>query len=89
MFSFDAQDFEILLSLINFFASTALGALTYIKDRKSWTNRLFGILAFLIDAYIVVNYISLHPPSANPSSQLFWIRVVMLPVRLSAQLYSC
>jgi len=77
MFSFDAQDFEILLSFITFFASTALGALTYTRDRKSWTNRLFGMLAFLIDAYIVVNYISLHPPHSTAVSQLFWIRIVM------------
>lgn len=77
MFNFDALNFEILLSFITFFASTALGALTYTRDRKSWTNRLFGILAFLIDAYIVVNYLSLHPPLTTPESQLFWIRIVM------------
>ncbi len=77
MFSFGIQDFEILLSLITFFASTVLGVLTYTRDRKSWTNRLFGILAFLVDAYIVVNYLSLHPPYTTASSQLFWIRIVM------------
>ncbi|MFA5771042.1 MAG: histidine kinase dimerization/phospho-acceptor domain-containing protein, partial [Patescibacteria group bacterium] len=77
MFSFGIQDFEILLSFITFFASTALGTLTYVKDRKSWTNRFFGILAFLIDAYIVVNYLSLHPLYNTAESQLFWIRIVM------------
>lgn len=77
MISFNDIDFQVLLSFITFFTSTALGALTYLRDRQSWTNRLFGILAFLIDAYIVVNYLSLHPPAATPDSQLFWIRVVM------------
>ncbi len=77
MFSFNGQGFEILLNFITFFASSVLGTLTFVKDRKSWTNRLFGILALLIDTYIVVNYLSLHPPQATPESQLFWIRIVM------------
>lgn len=77
MFNFDTQDFEVILSLITFFASTTLGILTFIKDRKSWTNRFFGILAFLVNAYIVVNFLSLHPPNNTPDSQLFWIRIVM------------
>lgn len=77
MFIFDPQGLQILLSFVTFFAATALGALTYTRDRLSWTNRFFGILAFLIDAYIVVNYFSLHPPLPTPENQLFWIRIVM------------
>ncbi len=77
MISFDLLNFETLLSFITFFASTVLGTITYIRDRKSWTNRLFGMLAFLIDAYIVVNYLSLHPLRFTPENQLFWIRIVM------------
>src|SRR3989339_27191 len=77
MFNFDTQDFEVILSLITFFTSTTLGILTFVKDPKSWTNRFFGILAFLVNAYIVVNFLSLHPPHNTPESQLFWIRIVM------------
>ena len=68
---------EILLDIIAFVSSAALGAMIFFKDTKSWTNRLFFILSVLINTYIVVNYISLHPPTAEPHTQLFWIRVVM------------
>ncbi len=68
---------EILLDTIAFISSIILGALIFFKDPKSWTNRLFFVLSALIDTYIVVNYISLHPPTPTPESQLFWIRIVM------------
>lgn len=68
---------EILLDIIAFVSSAALGVMIFFKDTKSWTNRLFFVLSVLINAYIVVNYISLHPPTAQPETQLFWIRVVM------------
>jgi signal transduction histidine kinase len=68
---------EILLGALAFTATMLLGISIYEKLPESWTNRLFLILAGLIDLYIIVNFLSLHPPSAAPEVQLFWIRVVM------------
>lgn len=68
---------EILLGIITFLASAYLGVAVFLKNKNSWTSRLFLILSLLIDVYIVVNYLSLHPPQPTPASQLFWIRVVM------------
>ncbi len=71
------QGFELWLNIFTFSASTALGISVYLKNRQSWTNRLFMLLALFIDTYITVNYFSLHPPLPTPDNQLFWIRVVM------------
>ncbi len=72
------QDIEMVLGIITFIASTALGVMVFKNNTKSATNKLFLFLSLLIDIYIVVNYISLHPPSPAPEVQLFWIRVVMM-----------
>lgn len=69
---------EILLGALAFVATTLLGITIFLRRRSSATNRLFLVLSLLIDVYIVVNFISLHPPAETPASQLFWIRVVML-----------
>lgn len=68
---------EILLGILTFTASTGLGLFILFKEPKSSTNRLFALLALIINIYIIVNYISLHPPLATPESQLFWVRLVM------------
>ncbi len=68
---------EIVLGLVTFFASFSIGLAVYLKNTKSWTNRFFLSLALIICLYIVVNYLSLHPPGQTVLSQLFWIRVVM------------
>ena len=70
-------EIEILLGILSFIITTLLGLMVYFKNRQSWTNRLFFILSFFIDLYIIVNFISLHPFSSTPASQLFWIRIVM------------
>lgn len=68
---------ELLLDVLAFTATTILGLVIYFRNQKSWTHRFFFILAILIDCYIIVNYLSLHPPLPTPENQLFWIRVVM------------
>ena len=68
---------EVILGIITFSASTFLGVVIFLKNQKSSTHRLFLLLAILINIYVVVNYISLHPPSVEPEVQLFWIRIVM------------
>ena len=74
---FRVEHVEILLGIFTFLVTTYLGIVVYVKNRKSLTSRLFLVLSFLIDVYIVVNYLSLHPPYPTLDSQLFWIRIVM------------
>lgn len=69
---------EALVSVIIFLISFGLGFIIYIKNPRSWTNKLFFILSLLIDVYIIVNYLSLHPPIPTAANQLFWIRMVMM-----------
>ena len=68
---------ETLLGALMFLGSSFLGVLIFIQNPRSSTNRIFFVLSILIDVYVVVNYISLHPPGHTPDSQLFWIRLVM------------
>ncbi|PIT87919.1 MAG: hypothetical protein COU31_00335 [Candidatus Magasanikbacteria bacterium CG10_big_fil_rev_8_21_14_0_10_40_10] len=73
----EIQNAEILLGIFTFFITSYLGVSIFIHNRASWTSRIFFILSLLIDAYIVINYLSLHPPVETPENQLFWIRLVM------------
>ncbi len=68
---------EILLGLFTFTANTILGFLVYYRNTKNWTNRLFLLLTYSINVYLITNYLSLHPPVETAANQLFWIRVVM------------
>lgn len=68
---------EIILSAITLSLNSILGLLIIFRNPRSWTNRLFFLLTFFINIYIIVNYISLHPPDTSPQTQLFWIRFVM------------
>ncbi|TSC83750.1 MAG: PAS/PAC sensor signal transduction histidine kinase [Parcubacteria group bacterium Gr01-1014_13] len=74
---FRIEHMEALLGIFTFLITAYLGIVVFIKNKNSWTSRLFFILSLLIDAYIIVNYLSLHPPQPTPENQLFWIRVVM------------
>lgn len=75
---------EILVSIIIFIISFGLGFAIFIRNPSSSTHKLFFALSFLIDIYIIINYLSLHPPSQTPESQLFWIRMVMVITSLIA-----
>ncbi|MDE2025860.1 MAG: GAF domain-containing protein [Patescibacteria group bacterium] len=68
---------EIVLTIITLVLSTLLGLFIFYRNSHSWTNRFFFLLTLLLDCYLVVNYVSLHPPGRDPSIQLFWIRMVM------------
>ncbi len=68
---------EIIISAITLVLNSFLGLFSFFRNPKSWTNRLLFLLTIFIDLYVVVNYLSLHPLSPTPDSQLFWIRVVM------------
>ncbi len=65
---------EPALYCIAFIVTTWISALVFFRRKNSVTHQLFFILGILIDLYIVVNYISLHPLWFD---QLFWIRCVM------------
>ncbi len=68
---------ELLLGIIAFCANTFLGLMVVLKNNKSWTHRLFFNLSIITNLYIIVNFLSLHPPGGIGDSQLFWVRVVM------------
>ena len=70
--------FELFLTIFVFFISCGFGLVIYIKNPRSATHKFFFALSFLIDAYAIVNYLSLHPPLPTAESQLFWIRMVMV-----------
>ncbi|MDP2695693.1 MAG: ATP-binding protein [bacterium] len=75
---------EIVLGTSAIIVTSYLGVAVYIRNPKSWTNRLFGLLALVINAYVLVNPLSLHPPGGRPEDQLFWIRWVMFLAALLA-----
>lgn len=68
---------ELVVTIVTFIFMSLLGLMVLFRNSKSWTNRFFLLLTLTIDLYLVTNYISLHPPDPLPSTQLFWIRVVM------------
>lgn len=68
---------DFALSAFTFIIITYLGFVVYQNDKTSATNKLFALLALVLDIYLVVNYISLHPPFGTPEAQLFWVRIVM------------
>lgn len=68
---------EIFITVSTFLASAWLGLGVFLRNSKSWTNRLFAALAFLICVYAVVHFLSLHPPASTPANQLLWIRIDM------------
>lgn len=72
------EQFQIVLGVVTFLLTTYLGCLIFAKNPTSATSKLFIVLAATIDAYIVTNYLSLHPPGGMGESQLFWIRIVMV-----------
>ena len=72
------SNLEIILGLGAFVANTYLGLAIFLKNPKSWTNRLFALLALVLNFYIIVNPPSLHPPLGTPENQFFWVRMVIV-----------
>lgn len=71
------SNLELILGTIAFIAITSLALAVYLKNPKSWTNRLFIILSLVLDAYIISNPISLHPIVHSLKNQIFWVRTDM------------
>src|SRR3989344_894146 len=67
-------DIEVLVTALSFLITALVGILVFFSNPKSWTNRLFAVLALIFDIYTIVNYFSLHPPILTPESRLAWIR---------------
>jgi hypothetical protein len=69
--------YELIIGIVTLILNTFLGLFSFFRNPKSWTNKLLFLLTIWIDLYLVVNYLSLHPPLPTPESQLLWIRIVM------------
>ena len=76
-FQYNIGQIELLIVSLTFLATSFLGLLVFLRNPKSWTSRLFGLLAIVLDGYIITNFFSLHPPYNSTDTQLFWIRMVM------------
>ena len=74
-FTHNIVKIEILVGALTFIVNGFLGILIFSRNPRSWTNRFFFMLVIVLNAYIVVNYLSLHP--SRPGDQFFWIKVVM------------
>lgn len=68
---------EVILGVSALFVISFLGLTVYLRNPRSYTNRLFLALTIVLDTYVITNFLSLHPPLKTPENQLFWIRVVM------------
>src|SRR3989338_4122936 len=68
---------EVLFTAITAVVNFSLGLITYLKDPKSWTNRLLAFLALQLSIWSVINYISLH--AGTEAATLNWIRFDMVP----------
>jgi signal transduction histidine kinase len=71
------MEIQLVATVITVIFNTYLALLVIVRNPKSWTNRLYLILAFFVDLYLIDNYISLFPPVNTPQIQLLWIRIVM------------
>jgi len=74
-FTHNIAKIEILVGALTFIINGFLGILIFSANPRSWTNRFFFMLVVVLDAYIIVNYLSLHP--GRIEDQFMWIRVVM------------
>lgn len=68
---------ELIIALLTALGNFSLGLVTYLKNPKSATNKLLAFLALQVGIWAILNYLSLHAPTA--AETLFWIRVDMLP----------
>jgi signal transduction histidine kinase len=68
---------EIILGVSALIVYFYLGFSVYLRDPKSWTNKIFAFFVLVLAIYTIVNPISLHPIKPTPESQLFWIRIVI------------
>lgn len=66
---------DLPITVITAFSNFCLGLLTYLKNPKSITNKLFCVLSVILAAWTIVNYFSLH--SSSPEMTLFWIKMVL------------
>jgi len=65
-----------ILLLLTIFFNTFLAFFVYKKNKKSATNRIFGLLSLSISFWLVINYLSISPLLITYS--LFLIRVSLL-----------
>lgn len=51
--------------------------LAWRRERRGWSTWLFLTLGLMMSSYVVVTYLSIHPPQPTLESQLFWIRAAI------------
>lgn len=69
--------FELVLGAAALLVNTYVVFVAYRRQPRGWTSRLLLGFWFMVAVYIVVNHLSLNPPSRDLANQLFWIRLVM------------
>ena len=77
---------QLALLVVAITVNSALAFFVYKNNRKSATNLLYVFLSLFISAWLIANYISLHP--AFLTSSLFWIRsTIFLAAPMSAMFF--
>lgn len=59
--------------LIALASNTILAVVVFSADRRSATNRIFGLLAITTSVWLIMNFLSVQPENVHRS--LFWIRM--------------
>jgi signal transduction histidine kinase len=66
---------ELIVIIVTSVVSASLGAIVFLRDRRSATHISFFAFTLIIAGWLITNYFSLHSPT--PAETLFWIRAVM------------
>lgn len=66
---------NLLVVIFAFIGNILLGLFTYLKNPKSWTNRLFFLFTFSLGSYLLLNTLAIT--QSSDQATLFWIKTVM------------
>ncbi|NCN58502.1 hypothetical protein GW940_01125 [Candidatus Microgenomates bacterium] len=66
---------DLLIVVIAFVGNSAIGLVTYYKNPRSTTSRMFFLFAVSISFYLLFNYFALH--QSSDAETFFWIKQVM------------
>lgn len=76
---------EIGILILSTSLSFLLAIFVFLKNPKSYTNRIFALLAIFLAAYPIFNYLTLN--SELSSNALFWSKLVLLSAIPAGPLY--
>ena len=66
---------DLFTTSFAFLGSVFLGLSTYLRNPKSWTNRLFILFTLVLSIYSIINYLSLHQGSDYET--FMWVKWTM------------